>query len=130
MDIVTTKEGVLVTGPVTNIVLATAANAAVVFQASNWIPPGGQQVGTKSYRLVKITIKNNAAGPLDVNIGNGVGVAFISLAGPYFSANGMDRQVPEIEIPMLETFADITAWPTVLLAGGSIDVQVELLERG
>jgi len=126
MDIVTTKEGVLVTGPVTNIAVATAANAAVVFQASNW----AQQVGTKSYRLVKITIKNNAAGPLDVNIGNGVGVAFISLAGPYFSANGMDRQVPEIEIPMLETFADITAWPTVLLAGGSIDVQVELLERG
>lgn len=119
----TLNRGIRRTGPSTNIAAAGVANAAAVYQQSNF----AQQQGTKSILPVKATLRNNAGGNTWVNIGTGVGGAFAALTPPIFLLNGVSDT---FELTAQEAFADVTAYPDTLVAGGSIDVQLEVEERG
>lgn len=124
-------EGVRLQGPVTNLAVAAVANAVAIFQLSNWnIPAGGQMVGTKSVRIKRIKMMNNAAGNQVVMIGTGVGAAFAALLPGLVSLNNLNEDFVEEDLPQVEAFADITAYPVALVAAGTIDVQIEVEEIG
>jgi len=120
-------KGVRLQGPVTNLALAGIANAAVIFQMSNF----AQLVGTKSVRIKRILMWSNASGNTTVIIGTGAGVGvFVQALVPYYIISGLNLTVEEEELPETELFLDITAYPVALLVGGSIDIQVEVEEIG
>ena len=119
-------KGVRLQGPVTNLPDALIANALVIFQISNF----AQLVGTKSVIIKRIKMWNNAAGNTTVIIGTGAGAGFAQFLVPLYILDGMTDDYPEWDIPEIEFFADITAYPTALVALGSIDIQVEVEEIG
>jgi len=119
-------KGVRLQGPVTNLAAALVAFAVVIFQISNFV----QLVGTKSVIIKRIKLWNNAAGNTTVIIGTGAGAGFAQALVPYYTINGMNLVIEEEELPETELFADITAYPVALVAGGSIDIQVEISEIG
>lgn len=126
MGMLTVKNGYRLQGPVTNLAAAGVANAAAIFQVSTF----NQLVGTKSVRIARVFWWNNAAGNTTLVIGTGAGAGFAQLLVPIYTVNGMSDVLPEDQIPMVEAFADITAYPVALVAGGSIDVQIEVEEIG
>lgn len=110
--------------PYVNIAVAGVANATAVVTQSTF----AQLVGTKSLKIVRIRIRNNAAGNTWVHIGTGAAGTFVDLIGPLLTLNGMPT---DDDNPVdAEAFATITAYPEALLAGGSVDVQIEVVERG
>lgn len=119
-------KGVRLQGPVTNLAAAGVANAAVIFQISNF----AQLVGTKSVIIKRIKLWSNASGNTTVVIGTGVGGGFAQGLVPLYIVNGMNLDFVEQDLPEREFFADITAYPVALLAGGSIDIQLEVEEIG
>jgi hypothetical protein len=119
-------EGVRIPGPVTNLALAGIANAAVIFQVSNF----AQLVGTKSVKIKRVKIWNNAAGNTEVIIGTGAGAGFAQALVPLYTINGFNVDFVEDDLPQVELFLDITAYPVALLVGGSIDIQLEVEEIG
>ncbi len=119
-------QGYRLIGPVTNLAAAAVGNAAVIFQISNF----AQLVGTKSVRIKRMKMWNNAAGNTTVLIGTGAGAGFAVLIPSLFTVNGMTDDYPEGDLPGVEAFADLTAYPVALAAGGSIDIQVEVEEIG
>jgi hypothetical protein len=121
------KEGIVVTGPVVNLAAAAAANAVVVFT----IPIlANQLIGTKSVKILKVHLFNNAVGNDTVQIGTGVAGAFAALLPLLNSINNMaDFYSIEDGLPEVESFADITAFPTALPAG-TIDIQLEVAVIG
>ncbi|MDD4985409.1 MAG: hypothetical protein PHQ43_06420 [Dehalococcoidales bacterium] len=119
-------KGVRLQGPVTNLAVAGVAAAAAIFQISNF----AQLVGTKSVVIKRILFWNNAAGNTTVLIGTGAGAGFAQALVPYYIVNGMNLTIEEEELPEVELFADITAYPVALVAAGSIDIQVEVEEIG
>jgi hypothetical protein len=125
---VTGKIGVRIATPVVNLAVAGIANAAVVFT----IPfLAGVLVGTKSAIIKKVILYNNAAGGTQVIIGTGVGAGvFVPLLPALDSFNGLTDIYPETDLPEAEAFANITAYPVALLAGTSIDIELEVLIRG
>lgn len=120
------ERGVLVPGAVVNIAAAAAANATVIFQLSNF----AQQLGTKSFKLRKLLVRNNAGGALWLELGTGVAGAFAQVIPPVRVMDNLDSSWQEVELPKVELFADLTAFPDALVAGGSVDVQVEVEEIG
>ena len=118
--------GVTLQGPVTNLAAALVANAVAIYQVSN----DPNQIGTKSVRLKKLMIRNNAAGPCWLSVGNGVGVLYADLIVPVRSQNNLDATWQTVELPGVESFADVTAWVDALVAGGSLDIQLEVEEVG
>ncbi|MCK5235931.1 MAG: hypothetical protein KAR06_03010 [Deltaproteobacteria bacterium] len=118
--------GVTISGGVVNIAAAAAANAAAIFQLSNF----AQQIGTKSFRPRKLMVRNNAGGALWLEVGTGVAGAFAQVIPPVRVFDNLDNSWQEVELPDVEVFADLTAFPDALLAGGSVDVQVEVEEIG
>ncbi len=120
------ERGLLVPGAVVNIAAAAAANATVIFQLSNF----GQQIGTKSFKLRKLMVRNNGGGTLWLEVGTGVAGGFAQVIPPVRVMDNLDSSWQEIEMPDVELFADMTAFPDALLAGGSVDVQVEVEEVG
>lgn len=126
MAMLTVKNGYRLQGPVTNLAVAGVAAAAAIFQVSAF----AQLVGTKSVRIARVFGMNNAAGNTTVLIGTGAGAGFVGLLTSIFTVNGVGFTIPEEEIPMVEAFADITAYPVALAAGGSIDIQIEVEEIG
>lgn len=115
------KEGIVVTGPVVRMTVATNAGAVVVFT----IPAlAGQLVGVKSVEIRKVHLFNNTAGNTWVSIGNGVGAGFVGLLPALASMNNLEDIYPNI--PEVESFANITAWPAALAVGASIDIQLEV----
>ena len=121
------REGVRLQGPVTDIAgFLLVANAAAVFQISNF----AQQVGTKSLRLKKLFYQNAAAGALWISIGTGAGAGYADLIPPVRSLNNLNGGWLETELPDVESFADVTAWIDVLVAGGAMLVQLEVEEIG
>jgi hypothetical protein len=122
------QDRIVVPGPIVNFALAGVANAAVVFT----IPVlAGQLVGTKSVKIHRVNLYNNApAGNTQVLIGTGVGAGFAALLPALDSFNGLnDAYGPETDLIEAESFANVTAY-VVALAGGSIDVQVEVIVVG
>jgi hypothetical protein len=120
------EKGVRVPGAVVNLALATAANAAVIFIRSAF----AQQIGTKSFIPRKLMVRNNAGGALWLALGTGVAGLFANALPPVRVLNNLDGEWQEFDLPSVELFANMTAWPDALVAGGSVDVQVEVEERG
>ncbi len=115
--------GIIVTGGVVTLA-ALAANAVALFQVSNFV----QQIGTKSFIVKKLRVRNNAAGNLWLTLGLGIpGVASMPL---FFVLNGMDGVWQEFELPAVEFFADLTAFVSAIVVGGTVEAQVEVEERG
>lgn len=119
-----TREGIVVVSAVTNLAAAGAANAVLVYTI-----PAGLLIGTKSARIRRVNLYNNIAGNTQVVIGAGIpGVAIMPALD---SMNGLaDHYGPETGLIEVETFVNITAYPVALLAGTSIDIQLELVIIG
>ncbi len=118
--------------PITNLAAAAIANSVVIYQISTWtIAAAGQMVGTKSAIIKRVWMRNNAAGNQVVIIGTGLGaVAFAALLPGLDSMNDLTDDYVELDLPQVEAFADITAYPVALIAAGTIDIQIEVEERG
>lgn len=120
-----TDSGIIVRGPLVNLVAAGAAAAVVVFT----IPVlANQLIGTKSVKIKKVQLFNNATGNTSVLIGTGVGVGFLALMPALFSANNLGDVYDDII--SAEAFADITAYPAALPLAGSIDIRLEVIVVG
>ena len=120
------KEGIIVTGPVVNLAAAAPAGAVVVFTIPVLV---GQLVGVKSVKILKVHLFNNAAGNTSVLIGNGIaGVGIPVLLPALASMNGLEDIYDNL--PEVESFADITAWPAALAVGGTIDIQLQVAVIG
>lgn len=120
------NDRIIVPGPVVNLAAAAAANAVVVFTL-----PAGALVGTKSLKIHRVNLYNNAAGNTQVLVGNGVGGAFAALLPALDTFNGlMSAYGPETDLVEAESFASITAYPVALVAGASIDIQLEVIVCG
>jgi hypothetical protein len=106
--------------------MATAAvgNATAVYT----IPTGLQ--GTKSAKLRKVSWRNIAAGASWIHIGTGVGGTFADLIPAFQTVTNQSDVLDEEQIPDVESFANITAYAETLVGGGSIDIQIEVEERG
>ncbi len=102
-----------------------AANAAVVFNVSDW----AQQIGTKSFKVRKIRIRDNGTGGTVVHFGTGTGGSFADAMPAFKTLSGLDAAYPETELPEAEFFADMTAYPEAV-NGSSVDIQVEAEEIG
>jgi len=120
------EEGIVVTGPVVNLPTAGAGGSRVVFTIPVLV---GQLVGVKSVKIKKVILFNNAAGNTSVLIGNGAaGVGIPVLLPALTSMNGLEDIYDNL--PEVESFANITAWPAALVADGSIDIQLQVIVRG
>ena len=112
-------------GAVVNLAAAGVAAAATVFTRST-----GYQ-GTRSHVIRKINMRNNAGGNTFVHIGTGVGGGvFVDAIPAILLPNNMDLELTEDSIPGRDLFASITAYPETLVAAGSVDIQVEVEEKG
>ena len=118
--------GYRIQGPVTNLAAAAVANAVVIFQVSTF----AQLVGTKSVILKRIKMMNNALGNQVIIIGTGAGAGFAPAFPGLSTINNLNEDFEEDDLPEVEFFADITAYPVAILAGGTLDIQVEVEERG
>ncbi len=118
--------GIRVPGNVINLALAGAANALPIFQQSNW----ANQVGTKTFKLKKLMVRNLNAGNNFLQVGTGVAGAFVNRIPPIMTVNNMDQEFTEFDLPDYVFAQDCTAFPVALVAGGSMDVQVEVEEIG
>jgi len=124
MSLTALMKGRRVQGDVVNLAVAAAANAVAIFQISNY----AQLVGTKSVKLRRIWLRNNAGGGDWVHIGTGI--PCVDAIPALWSVNNMDGQWNEWEVEGVEFFVDITAYALALPGGGSIDIQVEIEEIG
>lgn len=119
------QDRIIVPGQIVNLAAAGAANAQVVFAI-----PAGQLVGTKSLKIHRVNIFNNAAGNTQVLVGTGVGGAFAALLPALDTFNSLFSSYgPEVDLIANETFASITAYP-VAVGAGTINVQVEVIVCG
>jgi len=118
------KEGIVVNGPIVNMLAFAAANAVVILT----IPVlAGQLVGTKSVKILAVHMFNNAAGNQLVTLGQGAaGVGIPALMPGLQSMNNLpDIYIAGENLPEdVEAFANITAWPAAALGGGTIDIQL------
>ncbi len=113
-------------GPVTNLTVAGIAAAAVIFQISTF----AQLVGTKSVVIKRIKMMNNALGNQVIIIGTGAGAGFNQMLPGLSTINNLNEDFIEDDLPEVEFFADITAYPVALIAAGTLDIQIEVEERG
>lgn len=116
------KGGVLRSGAVVNLAAAGAANAAAVYQVSNF----AQQVGTKSFKIKRLLVQNDGGGNCWLSIG--LGIPGVANMPALFSVNNLDAVWDNL--PEVEYFADVTMWPDALPGGGTLNVQVEIEEIG
>jgi hypothetical protein len=117
-------KGVLVPSAVIN--MPAAATGVLIFQLSNF----AQQIGTKSFGVKKLFVRNNAGGTNWLSLGTGLAGAFVASMPSFRTINNFENTWSEIEIPDVEFFADLTASVDALVAAGSLDVQVEVEEIG
>lgn len=119
------QDEIIVPGPIVNLAAVGAANAVVIYT----IPVG--LVGTKSVKIHRVTLYNNAAGNTQILIGNGVGGAFAALLPALDSINNLnDPYGPETDLIQAESFANITAYPVALIGVLGIDIQLEVIICG
>ncbi|MDD4967297.1 hypothetical protein [Halothiobacillus sp.] len=117
------RKGIVRQGAVVNLAAAGAAAAAAVYQVSNF----NQQLGTKSFKALKLKVRNNAAGDTWVNIGTGAGGAFAATMPAKRILNNMDE---EFDLGGVEHFADMTVFADALAIGTSLDLQAIVEEVG
>lgn len=126
MGLTSLDRGYRVTGAVVNLATAGTAGATAIFTVSN----NANQIGTKSFKPRKISVQNLLAGTCWLYLGTGVGGTFASVMVPLRCVMSMDTEWTEFELNGIEFFANMTAYPDVLIAGGSLNVQVEGEEIG
>lgn len=120
-------KGYRVSGVVVNVIAVTAITAQVIFIRSAF----AQQIGTKSFIPKKLMVRNNAGGNCWLNLGTGAAApAFAATLPPVRVLNNLDSEWQEVELPSVEHFLSMTCWADALAAGGSLDVQVEVEEKG
>jgi cysteine synthase len=110
-------------GSVVNLAAALVANAAAVYQVSNF----NQQLGTKSFKALRIVVQNVAAGNCWVSLGTGTGGTFAATVPVFRSLNNITET---FELYGVEHFADMTSWVDALAAGGSLNLQAVVEEIG
>lgn len=116
-------KGYRVTGAVVGLA-AGAAAAVALFTLSN----SPLQIGTKSFIPRKLRVRNNNAGNLWLTLGVGIpGVATYPL---FRVLNNLDNVWEELELPAIEHFATLTAFVDAIVAGGTVEAQVEAEEIG
>ena len=120
------EEGVRLRGAIANIVAALNAGAQVIFQVSNF----AQMVGTKSYRVKRLWVQNNAAGNTWLHLGIGAAGAVVDTIGPLAIVNGVNGGWAEYEVPEVEHFADLMGYIDAIVAAGAVQVQAEVIEVG
>ena len=126
MSVIVLDRGYVVTGSVVNLATAAVANAKLVYAVSAY----ASQIGTKSFIVKKIRMMNNAAGNQTVIIGTGAAGTFVQKLPGLNTLNNLETVWEEIDLPRVEFFLSMTAYPVALVAGGSIDVIVEVEEIG
>ena len=100
------KEGIVVTGPVVNLIAAGVGGSLVVFT----IPVlAGQIVGVKSVKVLKVHLFNNVAGNTSVLLGTGIAGVGIPVLMPAFASMNNLEDIYD-NLPEVESFANITAW--------------------
>ena len=121
------KEGIIVTGPLVNLVPGGAATSLLVFAIPVLL---GQLVGIKSVKIRKVILHNNAAGNTTVLIGNGaVGVGIPAILPALDSINGLtDSYTADADFPEVESFANIVAWTPAV--AGTISIRLEVAVIG
>lgn len=120
------RKGFRVAGAVVNIAAAGVANAVAIFQQSN----SALQIGTKTFRIKRLKVRNNAGGNLYLHVGTGAGAGFVDRLPPLYIIDTLTADWVELDLPEYDFAADCTAYPATLVAGGSVDVQVEVEEIG
>lgn len=114
--------GTRLDGPLVPFTLAGIANTSNLWQISN----APTQIGVKTFKLRRVSGRNNGAGTTWLHIGTGVGVAFVDTIPPLRVINNMDFVYGEDELPPTEFSADMTAY----VDAAPVDVQVEVEEIG
>jgi hypothetical protein len=119
------KDEIIRVGQIVNLAAAAAANAVVVFA----IPVA--LVGVRSVKIYRVNLFNLAAGNTQVLVGTGVGGAFAALLPALDSLNNLnDAYGPATDLIQAQSFANITAYPVALVAGSSINIQLEVIVCG
>ncbi len=126
MGLTSLDRGYRVPGAVVNLATAGTAGATAIFTVSN----NANQIGTKSFKPRKISVQNLLAGTCWLYLGTGTGGSFASMMVPLRCVMSMDTEWTEFELNGVEFFANLTAYPDILIAGGSLNVQVEGEEIG
>lgn len=114
-------------GLVVNLAAAGAVNAQAIFAQSVF---AGMQ-GAKTLVIKRLKIRSNAVGAdtwVHVGTGGG-GAAFVEAIPPLRLINNTTIDFAENDLPQTELNANITAYPDAV-GGGSVDIQVEVEERG
>ena len=115
-------KGPRLVGPLVLFVAVGVGNAAALWQLSN----APLQVGVKTFRLKKVTGRNNAGGNGWLRIGTGTGAGFADAIPPLRILNGFDFTFSEEDLANVEFNADMTGVVDVQ----PVDVQVEVEEIG
>jgi hypothetical protein len=116
------RKGIRLQGAVVVMNLATAANAFVIFQQSNF----PAQVGTKTFVIKRVKGLNAALANTDIHIGTGIGGLFVPMLPALHTINGMNFDFVEDDLPQVEFAADMTCYPDI----ATVTIQVEVEEIG
>lgn len=114
------RKGIRSAGPVTTLGAAGVANAAAIYEASNF----AQQVGTKTIRLKKILARPAGGVGDTIHIGTGAGATFAALVPALNLVGGLDANWQEFELPEVETTLDITCYGAAI-ANHIVQIEVE-----
>ncbi len=119
-------KGYRVSGAVVNLAAVGVANATVIFAVSNT----AVQIGTKSFKPRKLRVQNLIGGQCWLYLGTGVAGTFVARIPAVLVLNNIDSVWQEVDLPDVEFFASMTAYPDALPGGGSLNCIIEAEEIG
>jgi hypothetical protein len=123
LDLIAGKRRV---GAVTNLAGAGNANAVAIMTLSTF---AGMQ-GVKSFVIKRLKVRSNAVGADTwLHIGTGVAGAVVDIIPALRIINNTTDDYDEYDLPEVEVPVTIMAYPDAV-GGGSLDVQVEVEEKG
>jgi len=113
--------GIRKVGAYVQLAAAGVANAAAIFQVDNL----ATQLGTRSFKVVRLFGFNNAGANTLLHIGTGVGAGFVDLMPPIQTINGLNFNYMEWELPQIQAVAvDLTAYPVAATVDVGVEVEV------